>query len=69
MIWLGNISYAYIIPERYISLLDMDHLRPNGRPMFHMIKERYGMNPFDNIVCTVLSLDKSRIIIKKSCRI
>lgn len=42
MIWSGNTSYAYMIPERFTSLLDMDHLRPNGRPMFHVIKERFG---------------------------
>lgn len=42
MIWSGDTSCAYMIPERFASLVDMEHLRPNGRPMFHVIKERFG---------------------------
>lgn len=42
MIWVGNTKNAYIIPESFTSLLVMNHLRPNGRPMFHVIKERVG---------------------------
>lgn len=46
-IWSGNTthrntSYASVIPERWTSVLEMDHLRPNRRPLFHVVKERFG---------------------------
>lgn len=42
MIWTANTAYAYIIPERWISVLNMDHLCPNGQPIFYVVKEKMG---------------------------
>lgn len=41
-IWKGNTGNAYIIPERWISILEMNHLCVHGRPVYHVIKERFG---------------------------
>lgn len=42
--WLGKTVDAYIIPERWMSILEMKHLCENGRPMFYVIKEKFGIN-------------------------
>lgn len=42
MISSVNTSNAYIIPERCISVLNLKNLRQNGRPVFHVVKERFG---------------------------
>lgn len=42
MIWSGNTNYAYMFLEHYASILDVDHLQPNGRPMFRVMKDRFG---------------------------
>lgn len=59
MIWAGETNYAYLLPERFTSLLNMYHLRKNGRPMFHVVKERFGKNVFDLFLFFTLSLSLS----------